>query len=313
MKRYKVRLKMKSPIHIGFRESDPEVSEITASSDTIFSGIVNTYALLYGKEETDKLIDKFMNSDEDIPFKVSSLFPYIKDEYFLPKPINYKFDTDNEKVDIKKISKAKYISEKVISKDLKDIKINHGFVSEEELKSAPYKIIKRPRVSIDRVTSATHIYYMRIVRYSENAGLWFFLDSNDEFDERIKAAIRLLGDEGLGGERSIGMGLFEPTFEELQEQAILTANNNGKYLLLSSLIPRNQEECNALSAYELYEKTGFIYPTFGADKKHEIYTMVKEGAILSKPVLGKLVDGTPSDFKDHRIIKYGLAYIVPFD
>jgi len=216
MKRYRVRLKLKSPIHIGFRENDPEVSEITASSDTIFSGIINTYALLYGKEETDKLIDKFMNMSENIPFKVSSLFPYINDEYFLPKPIDYKLDIESEKIDIKKIGKAKYISENIISKSFNDVKINHGFISKNKLKDAPYTITKRPRVSIDRITSATHIYYMRMVRYSENAGLWFFLDVTDELDQRIKAAIRLLGDEGIGGERSIGMGLFEPNIRRIR-------------------------------------------------------------------------------------------------
>ncbi|HCL99011.1 MAG TPA: type III-A CRISPR-associated RAMP protein Csm4 [Fervidobacterium sp.] len=302
MRKYRVKLKLLSPFHVGYREGDYTVSEVSIPSDTLFSGIINAFSLLYGKEETDKLVDAFLNGE--FPFKVSSTFPYCGDEFFYPKPLNYSANTDNAK----SVSKAKYISERLLfqrsSENIKDIQISYGFISSKELGTPLYILEKRPRVSLDKITSASEIYYIQLTRYSSNAGLWFFLDVEDEYEKRIRAAIKLLGDEGIGGERTIGAGFFEPEFTDTKEEYA-----GDSYISLSSFIPK-AEECAFLKFYELQERTGFIYSPYESTKKHKIYTMVKEGAILSGKVEGMIVDGTPEDFPYHKVLKYGLAYLV---
>lgn len=303
MERYRVKLKFNSPIHIGYREGLFNLTETTIHSDTIFSGIINCYHNLFGIEKTNALIDKFINGEE--PFLVSSSFYYIDDEYLLPRPLG--MSLLNYIKDFKKEKKVKFISEKVLFGNVKNVFLRGDVLFLKSIDKEIYKIEERPRVVIDRITNATNIYYNSCCRFNDGCGLWFYLDVNEKFKEEIFASIRLLGDEGIGGERTYGCGQFEADFEKV----VLPQNQGDSYLLLSLCIPNKKDNLKDLMYYQVIERTGYIYSPYLTSKRHMLYRVIKEGSMLKSKFTGHVIDDTPDDFKLHRIIKYGRAFVIP--
>lgn len=303
MERYRVKLNFTSPIHIGYREGVFNLTETTIHSDTIFSGIINCYHNLFGIAKTNDLVSKFINGEE--PFLVSSSFYYIDDEYLLPRPMSISL-LDYVK-DFKKEKKIKFISEKVLFGKSNNVFIKGEPLLSKDIDKDIYKIEERPRVVIDRITNGTNIYYNSCCRFNEGCGLWFYLDVNEEFKEEIFAAVKLLGDEGIGGERTYGCGQFEASFEKININ-----NKEGKnYLLLSLCIPNNKDNLNDLISYQITERTGYIYSPYITSKRHMLYKVIKEGSILKSKFLGNIIDDTPEGFNAHKVIKYGKAFVIP--
>ena len=96
------KLRFISPFHISSGGFALESSDAFIRSDTIFSAICNISRLLYDNEITEKFLD-------DNSFLISSGYPYYKDEYYLPKPMNYHFKSQDDYNILKKLKKIKYI------------------------------------------------------------------------------------------------------------------------------------------------------------------------------------------------------------
>ncbi|TDT51294.1 type III-A CRISPR-associated RAMP protein Csm4 [Fonticella tunisiensis] len=309
MNRYRVKLSFKTPIHIGYREGAVDLTDTIIHSDTIFSGIINCYALLYGNKKTKELADLFLKEEEETPFMVSSAFYYVDDEYLIARPFNFSLEryTEDIKEDIKKDKKVKYISERVLFSKLEKLYIKGEFAFSKDIQKEIYKVEERPRVVVDRFTNATHIYYSSCSRFNEGCGLWFYLDVEDGIKHEIKSAIKLLADEGIGGERSYGYGQFDFSMEKIESRV----ENAKQYMLLSLCIPNERDDLEKLKAYGLIERTGYISSPYLKSKRYMLHTMIKEGSILGDKFIGNVVDNTPSDFDIHRVIKYGKAFLIP--
>ena len=67
-----------------------------------------------------------------------------------------------------------------------------------------------PRVTLDRITSASEIWHFGATCLAAGAGFgsaWTSASAkNDETVRRLEASLRLLGDHGLGGEHTPGTG-----------------------------------------------------------------------------------------------------------
>jgi CRISPR-associated protein Csm4 len=88
MNTYIFKLKFKGPVHFGDTGIDLENVQPTISSDTLFSALVNALSANLGNQEADKFISDFQQKP---PFLVSSLFPYVGNVYYLPKPLDDSF------------------------------------------------------------------------------------------------------------------------------------------------------------------------------------------------------------------------------
>lgn len=312
--KYIVKMKFKGPAHFGNKEKTYNFTEQIAHSDTIFSGIINCMGLLYGKDEVDQVINEFIISQP--PFKISSAFLHWRGEYFVPRPYSLNFTSI---MDYKKAAKIKFLPLDFLMKLTEaDFQLlNQDFhVSQEGVLYSKgraesfLKNMERPRVTLDRYSSCSEIYYASNCYFKEDAGLWFFLDILDaSLEGKIMASLKLLGDEGLGGERTYGMGLFEADIDKAPELKPLKAD---AYLLLSLLYPgRDEKVAEKAVSYGLTERAGYVYSPCGMSERKKKVRMFNEGSVFAVEPSGSVADVTPAGFGNHKVLRYGLAYSIP--
>ncbi|ACI21834.1 type III-A CRISPR-associated RAMP protein Csm4 [Thermodesulfovibrio yellowstonii] len=321
---YSYKLHFKTPVHFGETGIYLENVEERFSSDSLFSALINTVSNYYGEKESEKWIDKFENNP---PFLLSSLFIYNSDKYFLPKPLDDSFISREIRKKIgKELKKIRWLEAKdfllwqkrQITKveDIEKIKIN------SERYSDAFKREIRPRVTIDRITSQSSIYFCGSIKFQREAGLYGMVAFRDtDFIERFRIVMKLLGQTGIGGERTYGYGMFElKDFKPIDGvlKKLMESDTEG-FTLLSLYTPSNTEIDDLVQkivAYEIKIKKGWI--TSGRTAlplKRKSLGFIKEGSVFSKPLRGCLVDVTPEnappDILKHKVYRYGYAFTVP--
>jgi len=149
-----------------------------------------------------------------------------------------------------------------------------------------------------------------------DGGCFFLADfASDKVRADFEAAIRLLADEGIGGRRSVGRGLFHPPAWEEAAIASPGAFADAR-CLLSMFYPKDDAEAGRLAKgwYRLKERGGFICSQDGGrGLRRRPVRLAEEGASAqgAAGLAGALVDVTPDAFKAHRVFRSGLAYSVP--
>ena len=247
---------------------------------------------------------------------------------------------ENEKVDkfslLKRLKRVKFVSEKIfwnvteeesrIKDYINDENIIQGILfDDEELKrlrkefgvkeSKEIKIFDKkevPRVTIDRKTSASNIYHFGEVSFAENCGLYFLMDLRmKEYKKRVEAAIRVLGDEGIGGDRTYGKGLFEAEFNEIE----LNIEPKNHFVTLSLYYPGEREISLKDGYYELINRGGWIYSLEMKNLRRRTVRMFSEGSVFKigegSNLYGGLADVKPIGIDLHEVYRYGYAFAVP--
>ncbi len=314
-------MSFKAPVHIGEKEKLYNITRAFAHSDTLMSGIINAYSLLYGKDETEKLIGEFINGTP--PFEVSSTMPYVNFQYFVPVPLGLNMEEYKNKEIInaehqKELKKIKFVREKDLFEGFpfKYKPAGSFLIPQSEFENGSKKAFslgrtkERARVSIDRQTSSSNIYYFSHYEFEKESGLWFYLKiNNEEQENKIKAAIRLLGDEGLGGDRTCGLGSFEVDFKDDVPQ--LKSNKSKYYMSLSLVNPKDEDEIKSVVFYEILTRSGYVYSKAGLGIKKKTVRVFGEGTVFSSKICGRVVDVTPEKFLSHKVYCFGLAFLVP--
>ena len=322
---YIVNLEPESPFHIGEAGVGLEVTSVIVHSDTLFSALCNMYALLYGEDELGSMLRKFK---EEPPFLVSSAFLYVDDILTFPLPlgadlsgvitneVSDELQKDRYELD-KQLRNAQFVSKDVFLSLLKGTPgevtlppVHNILFSENE--NPPEEIFKTseaPRVAMDRKTHSSAIYHVGEVFYADKCGLYFFLNTNPEYDKRVKACINLLGHEGLGGKRSSGRGLFRPKF---RERSFEVPQSNMK-ITLSLTFPRPEELPIVKEGwYKLVSRRGWIYTPRLKSLRKKGVRMLVEGSTFPQKVEGGLADVKPASMPGvPGIVRYGIGYYLP--
>ena len=250
---------------------------------------------------------------------------------------------ENEKIDgfdvIKRLKKVKFASKNIfwhITEDPNSIKeyINDKNViqgilfSDEELKELRKRFdVKEnkdimvwgerevPRVIIDRKTNSSNIYHFGEVSFADNCGLYFLMDlRNGDYRKNIEAAVRVLGDEGIGGDRTYGKGLFKADFKDIG----LNLKPKSHFVTLSLYYPK-KEELYLLKEgnYELINRGGWIYSSDAKNLRRRTVRMLAEGSVFKavdgKELYGDLANVKHREFAEHEIYRYGYAFAVPME
>lgn len=293
-------------IHIGqTSEILTKVSNVI-HSDTVFSAIINIYSLTFGNQKTKVLLEKIINDYHY--FRVSSAFYYNNKEFFIPKPIGFNIKSTK---DYKRIKKLKFIPLSLVENPLK---MEENFIkNEEEIFDTNRKILEleneKPRVSIDRITNSSNIYYISFVEFPEDMGMWFLFDVDNGIEDEIKTCIRILGDHGIGGERTYGFGLFKPEFINYK----IPNQYNQEFCYVNiSLVNPLKEEIRSIFYYFIKIRKGYIYSPYIEGIKHDEVNVIDEGSVFTSNIKGRILDLTPSFFNKHRIYKYYRAFCLPF-
>jgi len=319
MKYLMVKLKPRSFLHLGEREGWYEGSKSYISSDTIFSALCHCHLLLYG--EVDSFIKAF-TSDEP-PFLLSSAFPYWEENLYFPLPKN-QFIRDKDLKKIKFVN-LKLLERLLAGKKIEELKEEIQRITEldflprfEKSNSLqpinPYTVENIPRVALSRLSNhpGENFFYFGQIKYREKAGLFILIDmKNKEWESSVKALFRLFADEGIGGDRTCGKGLFHsPEFASLE---IPENSDSNAFYALSTYFPKPQEISGLENCfYDLELRKGYIYSPANKSYRRRSIRVFSEGSVFTgQKRIGSLVDITPEIFKTHRIYRYGLLFSIP--
>lgn len=339
----------RSPAHFGEVGIGMEETSDRVRSDGLFSAWVSIYARLFGKEAVEELLQQFPTKDKPQlapPFRISSTFVYReigggdRTIYYLPRPL--KFPTnypDDDLAFFKTYKKLNYLPLEVWQRWYQGTGFNQNSDTQElenyskvgeangnlnnfgtfDYKKA-FKIDKVPKIAVDRVTRATNLYHTGFVQFTwekDKAGLYFILQLSPEDEklaDKLQAALKLLGEEGIGGERSGGAGRFEVDWLDLPEiwQPIVKFKD-GKYHTLFSLFWDSDITENFLenASYEIQERGGWIVES---QLRRKMVRMFAEGSVFLSSPQGMLADVTPHEFeklKKHKIYRSGISLSLP--
>lgn len=293
-----VKLRFRAPLHIGSSTLGEEDTHDYAPSDTLFSALCHAYLAAFGTDELEELLARF---DGDAPFLISSAFPYHGDTLFLPTPRIEPPAERGENGSGKKLKKAAWLSFRDFAGMVE------GEAPRETEKFAQYLPRKEllPRVALDRGDSGSSIYYVRRAVFPEGGGLWALVDMRDEGIElRLRKTFHLLGDMGLGGERTMGCGFFEPEFSEPPPEMRRLLSGAAPYVAISRVSPEDGE-MNMADRYTLVESRGWMQSPTGAQRKRKSVWFFAEGSSFTGRPKGRLRDVTPADGPGHSVYRYG--------
>ncbi|MFM7365264.1 MAG: type III-A CRISPR-associated RAMP protein Csm4 [Cuspidothrix sp.] len=334
-----------NPAHFGEVGIGMEETSDRVRSDSLFSAWISNYARMFGKDAVEELLQLFPTKEHPKlipPLRISSTFIYRevgKDQignsentiYYLPRPL--KFPINYPKDDLaffKTYKKLNYLPLGIWQRWYQGT----GFTEEDKQELENYredkpegklaeaetfnykkacKTHQLPKIGIDRVTTATNLYHTGFVHFGTGdnpAGLYFLLELSSEGEklaDKLQAALHLLGEEGIGGERSSGAGKFTAKWSELPKiwQEVVKFEN-GKFHTLMSLFWDSEISSNFLenSSYEIQERGGWIVES---QIRRQMVRMFSEGSVFNSALPGKLVNVTPKEFTRHQIYRSGIS------
>lgn len=266
------KLSFSAPLHIGDSSSarSLETQTLSLCADTVFSAICNT-----APECAEDFAQK-VNAGELL---LSDVFPYNGDVLYIPKPYITSSDAaaeqqqneENSSVKKKKMKKLKYIPVSMLSvffgsvegkNDFDPSKIDNNFGNEN--------ITTRAAV---RSKEETLPYSVASFSFKPGCGLYFIVGYKEKDDaDKLEKILNALGLGGIGGKVSSGYGKFSVdekiglTNKENQTAdagclAKMLSVNDGKSILLTAALPRNDELESALegASYNLIRRGGFVF------------------------------------------------------
>jgi len=331
----------RNPVHFGELGIGMEESSERVYSDTLFSAWVSSYARLFGKTAVEDLFKLFINHPKQPPFRLSSTFIYQGETYYLPRPIERPKGYPNDDLAFaKEYKNLNYLPLTVwqrwyqgegfttIGKDSDQaelelkVKQSKTFGALETAKTFDYSKAfesqRLPKVSLDRTTRASNFYHVGFVKFQPDAGLYFLIcvpNANPTLETQLASALSLLGEDGIGGERSSGAGRFTATWHDLDEQwdSVVNFKQPNAYSLISLLWehPFAAEYLQGAS-YALRERSGWIVsPVSGQQARRQAVQMFTEGSVFPQLINGMLANVTPALFKAHPIYRSGISLSLP--
>lgn len=268
MKRLQCTIKPLSGFHLQSGGAHHESSSAFISSDTLSAAITHWWIRQYGT-------DSF--SAAAPPFQLSSTMPVLSLDQdqslkLYPKPAHLWQMPSNLLAEHKRIKKVEWISPKVLKgiqsgQDLAHLFSDSNYVSAasgqvllhasecednhlELLTGQPlYHTKSRPRVTLDRQSQAAVPFHFAGVYYPKHTKLWFMVEVDEGHYSKFKAILRLLGDEGIGGDRTVGYGQF--LIEHIEESTLDNAKASNQWLNLGLYAP-NETAINETKWDESY-------------------------------------------------------------
>ena len=287
LKSEKILTRLRRPIY--------EANAVLASH-TVYGALFNC-AVKIGSE---RLLDALRSGE----VLVSSLFPgIVRDEvdvFLIPKPLLVpQISVDK----MKRFKKLKFIP----LDELGNWKVDGAKVKLEGVPDVPKTSeVENIRVTIDRLTNSMVPFSDEGYVFYKDRFAYFFISFPDELESDVASLLDLMIYEGLGGDRTVGFGIFE----ELEILPVRVEDDTGVYVSLSQFIP-SDEERKKLVTWEITEHGGtFIYKGGGTTLLKPLYRLCKEGTVTKGKIPGCLkkyeVPGHPETF-----FFYAKAYLLP--
>ena len=331
------RLNFQTQLHIGRDTGAAQVgslglekTETYIPADAIFSAICQTWTRFYDAENLTDFLKGYTENSEQLPFELTSAFPFASDVYFYPRPLTWTVKNSKASKGVRFVSQS--IFQDIISgnppKFSEDHLINGGVVwvsptERERLREIMslktpndvtiWETHTRPRVTMGSQNAGSQIWHVQTAQFNTHCGLWFAAKfDTDETQQKIETLLQVLGDSGIGGERNAGYGMFDftkPTHE------MPTVAPSDRFMTLSRMCPKSPEQLEKLLtgdvAYNLTALSGRMTDT-GSDTRRKKINLFTEGSVLHTDGerVGRLVDGLEPDDCPHPVYRYGFAWQV---
>ena len=344
---YLVRIDPTSPLHIGEPGIGVERCLSYIPSDTLFGAICNAWAAIYGRENLETLLNSFPkdNAEENAPpFILSSAFPRLKElnnEYFFfPKPFSpppeAQFPGETEEDIAEKVAETmkdtEYLEKHLFENWIGGTHLIEGKSWNElmlRVSSQEDGVFSRiskdhffARVRLDRIAHHSQLYFFKSIKFSQQreqgitygGGLFFLASCSDDMKQKLHGALKMLGDSGIGGERSLGYGRFSVNIDYIPDGFLREPEDSNAFIILSLHHPteRDLQElagANDRNFYDLAQRGGWIDSPFIKSAQRKLRCrMLREGSVLGFKPTGKLANVTPAGNSQHAIYRYGIPF-----
>lgn len=333
-------LKPLSPFHIQSNSANHESVENFVKSDTLSAALMHIWNVILG--EISGLPNK-------LPFTVSSMFPAVQTEdtciklFPKNKRLDFNWYRDNAKKgssepNHKEWKRVLWLDETLFKKSIEQIGSLRNYLpnqfdgpiwfSNEAAQSIQtlYKIDKRTRVVLDRVSSAATPFHFITVNYTSSTRLFFLAEIEKEYETQFETVLRFLGDEGIGGDKTLGMGRFE--VQAIEDYELPKVQNPNAYMCLGLYNPTTDEQ-KAInwesSIYSIINRRGWVSKI---PLRRRASRMLDDASILKSAdrLYGRLLDVlNPNDSSlpeevllklnesglDHPIYRDGRTILIP--
>ena len=311
-----LRLRFRAPLHVGSSTLGEETTLDYVPSDTLFSALCHAYLAAYGEGKLVNLLGRFWSANDltessGPPFLLSSAFPYHGETLFLPRPqVEPPKDRDEGNEGDRKLLKDLSWVPLGMFAGMLDGNGAAGPLTRERARELAGMLPDKellPRVALDRQSSNAGIYYVQRAVFPAGGGLWALLDLRDaELEQPLRLALRLLGDMGVGGERTAGCGLFDIEFGEPPPALAGLLDGEKKFVALSRVSP-DPSDAESAERYALVESRGWLHSPGGLQRKRRSAWFLAEGSSFARPVRGRLRKVTPEQDPGHEVYRYGFG------
>lgn len=317
-----VKLYFTSPLHLSRgRDYYDEAAKVLHSDSLVSALFVAALQLGAEPQQAEAMLDAC---------RFSSAFPFSGDTYYFPKPlVRLPFPIANvaENKRSKPYKRIQYLDQHWFELLLKgkadeihqDVHLTQAdFLSQKAPENAEiYKseVVQRVKIAPDQRTDAMPFFTDRLF-FAQDAGLFVLVDCQDKANKDLLfSSFRLLGDLGIGTDRSTGNGFFKPCFTtlslEVPEKAAYQCNL-GLYLPQAGELDADDLE---QSAWNITKRGGYIAGSGNEDflrlRKKTVF-MFQEGSVFpNKPLGGNRVDLAPKWQGMHAVWREGRPIFLP--
>jgi CRISPR-associated protein Csm4 len=311
------RLRFPQGIHISTGTDDLDKASTMVHSDTLCA------ALAAARAERDLSADL-------LPYTVSSLFPFVGDRLFFPRPKSRPSAlTPVEGRSQKSIKKVKWIDQGLLQQVLNGgplpwntAHLKGSFASEMPLDEEPIHSTVRQRIQILRgleegtsPEDRTRLFNHHYLECAPDGGLYFMALEREK--ETLESDLNYLQHSGLGTDRNVGFGRFN---WECAQLSLNLPNQAEHGLTLGLIAPESNEQAadwidSPLARWDLLPRGGWISSTARVGLRKKTIHMFDVGSVLRLNGLenGKAtIDLTPaSGGPDHPVYRCGHSLTLP--
>lgn len=347
----RVLLESDAPFHFGKRGVGLNETDVTLPADGLFSALCVAFQMAHGTDALTAMLARFPPHGGEArtpPFRITSLMPTANGIDLMPMPLLHAKVGEASVADRKQWKEIAWVSTQVFQKLVAGqvLADDHEVVEQHGEKVTPYTVQDdsvwldyaayqrfdgettvlwqtdiRPRVTVDRVSTASTAFSSGGLYFSRRhkAGLYALIrwEIDDAVLRRqVEQALRVLGESGIGGERSYGYGQFHPTFTTVKYD--LGALGGAYFTTLSPYLPQPSERTvfDEHARYQIVLRRGWISAPGHTHLRRPTIRMVDTGAVLrqlpDRSVTGALADATPDTLQGSlTIYRYGVAWPVP--
>lgn len=327
--------------HFGLHGMGQEETSLSMLSDSLFAALVARLARSAGAAAAERFCQPFVEGKP--PFTLSSTFPRAGSVLFFPPPISSRRPpTDSTKFkDPKAFKRVDYVSEELFRSllagkalsELSNLRFLQGeklWLSEAEFKRLPARLqekdaqvweqSQRPRVTLDRASQASTLFFTGQVTFAPDCGLWFgiqWLDADETLRHKVAGLLSDLALAGLGAERNSGLGGAEikPAGNLDLPDPIGAWMTLGRYLPAATEISLLEHEG---SSYALKTVGGWLDSPVATGQRRKAINLLDEGSVFGAwpgRTPGRMEDVRPSYQTDpdplgHPVYRNGFALAV---